>query len=705
MPFYLRKLPLEIPSPTEKDWIKKDEEEDFFLKDPAEFLDSLPQPFRMINKVVTLLFERAWEIIEGKRPLQEKKEQNLARTLCQPSAQFQVVGRVNCMAASGGYAFLGLSTGLSVFSIPLCEKLCTWEAAKLEICTIRISDLGSGSKLLGMVDELGFARLFYFFRENLLHIKAINEVEDISKRNTCMAVELSHGGDYAGFLLQGNSEAWLEIYRLPKDSWLKEVEHVQTVAVTPPVLPSAPGFVKETKISQQSLLENAAAKSADIPGPVPEELDFQQILSRVESKLIPPVLLLKVRSPKPLAASLFKNPFEALMKSDDGSVIGVGHNHMIRECQCERQEAIFSSTFQQFLETENELESKEEKLSRAMFHFHSPGRTLPVGTEIKAEPDVPIAFSVLWSTSHNICFYLLSRPPKEKPDSDLKPDVVWPCAAAIACSAVTPCSSYLAFACEDGAITVWDKSLGFPLSVTVLPEGYVIRSIQFMPCSPPPSEKTPCSSKTPASTKVQLLVLCTDGSLHLIESRAKGFNTKLLGYRPQAPGQVISAVATLPTFPDAVLIFFWDGTVNLMDTATQENVCQFIPPPTYKVASPWHPVFSVDTDGQFLVLRGEEQSGGVKAETETIFLFDFNSYSSMETFALRATEPLDALAELPWDRRCDVFLNDNLQRLSTISQQIPECWSQLQDYAAALTRGKPEEVMEQEESRSAEDDT
>lgn len=59
--------------------------------------------------------------------------------------------------------------------------------------------------------------------------------------------------------------------------------------------------------------------------------------------------------------SIFKNPFDALMKSDDSSVIGLGQNHMVKDFQCERQEAIFNRTFQQYLEIENELESKEEK--------------------------------------------------------------------------------------------------------------------------------------------------------------------------------------------------------------------------------------------------------------------------------------------------------------------------------------------------------
>ncbi|KAL8197599.1 UNVERIFIED_CONTAM: hypothetical protein K2H54_033985 [Gekko kuhli] len=152
----------------------------------------------------------------------------------------------------------------------------------------------------------------------------------------------------------------------------------------------------------------------------------------------------------------FKNPYEALLKSDDGTVVGLGQNHMIKDCQWEQLEEIFNSTFQQYLE----LESKDEKFSHAMFHFHGPGRTLPIGMENKSEPDTPVALSLHWSASHNLCFYLLSRPPKEKVDSDPKPDIVWPCAAPIALSSVTPCSSHLTFVCEDGTITVWDKSLG-----------------------------------------------------------------------------------------------------------------------------------------------------------------------------------------------------------------------------------------------------
>ncbi|KAH0620024.1 hypothetical protein JD844_014532 [Phrynosoma platyrhinos] len=559
MPFYLRKQPQEIPSPTEKDWIKKDDEEDVCLKDPHEVLDSLPQHFRMINKIVTLLFDRAWEIIEGEHTLQETKQQYLAPTLYHPSDELQVTGRVNCLALSGGYIFAGLSTGLFVYSASTREKLCGWEATKLEICTLQVSALSGGSYLFGAIDELGTARLFYFMKENLIHIKAINEVVSPS------------------LCLSGSSEVWLEIYRLPKDSWLKEMEQVQAVAVTSPGQSPGPGGenekLKEVEASHPSLPEKTGSKGG-----------------RHHSSKAP--------------------------------VVGSEKDIRLKQHGKTEQKSVdIQAQITEEMPNPNDMDGMKWESINAMFHFHLPGRTLPLGTEIKAEPDMPELGHCSFLHSFGLLFSL---------DSDPKPDIVWPCAAPIAYSTITPCSSYLAFACEDRTVTVWDISIGFPLCVTVLPEG------------------------------------------------------------PQVPSQMISAMATIPTLPDSVLIFFWDGMVSLMDITTQENICHFIPPPTYKVASPWQPVFSVDR---------EAQSGHVKGETEPIFLFNFTLYPLMETFAQEVEHPPDTLADLPWDQRCDTFLNDNLQRLSTISQQMPECWSQLQEYAAALTRGHPEEGPGLQESR------
>ncbi|KAF1463684.1 WD repeat-containing protein 93, partial [Pygoscelis antarcticus] len=455
---YIRKHPLEIPPPSEKDWLK-DDEEDFFLQDPDRKRDALPQPFRMINKLVMLVFENAMEIIERREMLREVQKLKVQPTKCFPTAEFQVTGRANCLAVSGKYIFVGLSVGLSAFEVSDCKEVCAWDAVKTEICAIHALDLGNERHVLLAVDEMGLVWLFCFHKESFVLIKILNEVEDIGKRSTCVEVVLSPGGDYAGVLLQGNTKAWLEIYRLPKDSWLKEME-------------KSPGAAAGLACRER----RSSWTSADIfllqESPVSA--------NKADAKLSLPVLLLKVKPPKPITGSSFKSPLDALKKVDDDSMLGLGYNHLIKDSQWEQHEAIFRSTYRDYLEAEGERESKEQIPRHATFHFLLPSWILHVGPEMKVQPGVPAGISVHWDGSHNFCLYLLNRPLKEKVDSDPKPDVVWPCAAPIACSAVSSCSRYLALACEDATITIWDKHLGYPLSVTAILEERLIRSIYFL---------------------------------------------------------------------------------------------------------------------------------------------------------------------------------------------------------------------------------
>ncbi|NXW28101.1 WDR93 protein, partial [Phaetusa simplex] len=453
---YIRKHPLDIPPPSEKDWLKNDEE-DFFLQDPDRKRDALSQPFRMVNKLVMMVFENAMEIIEKREMLREAQKLKVQPTKFFPTAEFQVTGRANCLTVSGKYIFVGLSVGLAAFKVSDCKEVCAWDAVKMEICAIHASDMGYECHILLAVDEMGLVWLFFFHKESFLLIQILNETEDISKRNTSVEVVLSPAGDYAGVLLQGNAKAWLEIYRLPKDSWLKEM-------------------AKNTGAAEACREKRSSWTSTDIfllqESPVPA--------NKADTKLSLPVLLLQVKPPKPITGSCFQSPLDALKKVDDGSMLGLGYNHLIKDSQWEQQEAIFRSTYREYLEAEGERESKEEIPRHATFHFLLPSPILQVGPEMKVQPDVPAGISVHWDGSHNLCLYLLNRPLKEKVDSDPKPDVVWPCAAPIACSAVSSCSRYLALACEDATITIWDKHLGYPLAVTAILEERLIRSIHFL---------------------------------------------------------------------------------------------------------------------------------------------------------------------------------------------------------------------------------
>ncbi|NXW67611.1 WDR93 protein, partial [Hirundo rustica] len=449
-----RKHPLGNPPPSEKEWPKEDEE-NFFLLDPDRKLDV--QLSRMINKLVMQVLEGAMEIIERREMLPEEQKLKVQPKKCFPTAEFQVTERANCLAVSGKYVFVGLSVGLAAFNTCDFKDVCTWDASKTEICAIHASDLGNECHVLLAVDEMGLAWLFCFHKESFLLVKILNEVEDVTQRSTCLEVVLSRGGDYAGILLQGNTKAWLEIYQLPKDSWLTEME-------------KNAGDAEELAGS-----ERRSSCSSEVGTFLFQELPVSA--SQADVELDPPVLLLTVRPPKPITGTSFEGPLDALKEVDDGSMLGLGYNHLIKDSQWELQEAIFRSTYQEYLEAEGVIE--EEIPRYATFHFLLPSRILE-GPEVEVQPDIPVSIGVHWDGNHNFCLYLLNRSLKEKEDSDLKPDVVWPCAAPIACSAVSSCCRYLALAGEDATITIWDKHQGYPLSVTAILEERFIRSIHFL---------------------------------------------------------------------------------------------------------------------------------------------------------------------------------------------------------------------------------
>ncbi|NXG76571.1 WDR93 protein, partial [Baryphthengus martii] len=160
-----------------------------------------------------------------------------------------------------------------------------------------------------------------------------------------------------------------------------------------------------------------------------------------------------------------------------------------------------------------------------------------------------------------------------------------------------------------------------------------------------------------------------------------------------------------------VLVFSWNGTVSLMNTATWQSVCCFSPPPSHAVASSWQPVFIVDSVNWCLLLRGDKQQQADEVAQSstghsTIFLFHFNSYPLKEAFPKEPDLPPKSLQDLPWIDRCNIFLRDRdcfnhlffplvrQQSLLGIRELLPEYWSQLQAQAAAMDKER-QKVMGQ----------
>lgn len=90
MPIYIRKGPLEIPPGSEKDWASE-EHEDYFLRDPDQARDSLPQPYRMIAKVVERLIDQTIELINIREQSREEEKLKKKTDILQPAAEIHVI--------------------------------------------------------------------------------------------------------------------------------------------------------------------------------------------------------------------------------------------------------------------------------------------------------------------------------------------------------------------------------------------------------------------------------------------------------------------------------------------------------------------------------------------------------------------------------------------------------------------------------------
>ncbi|KAM8957702.1 WD repeat-containing protein 93 isoform 4-T6 [Lycaon pictus] len=380
---------LEVPSPTEKDW-PKDDEGDYVFKDSGQEMDSLPQPYRMINKMVNLLFDQSWKVIQERDALREAELSRIQPVTYPPHVENKLSKMPNCMAVSQDYVFIGGAKGFSIYNLYSAKQICIWEKLKVDVTSIWTTDLGN-EILIAPVDEMGIARLFYFYKDSLFLIKAINEADDASKQTTCIKMEICQGGDFAAFLLQGAGDVWLDVYKLPKESWLKEVEHPQ-LAINPK---------KKGRQPQLSTLEPVTSETL--------EMDTN-ICFRGDIKLSHPVHIMKIKPPKPVTGTTFKSPLEVFAKIEDCYGLGSGQNHFIKESQWEQQAAIFHASYKKYLDEKGE----EEPLSMASFHFLLPSSIIAMPAEVKSPSGVACVLGIHWTGSHNFFLYSLNRTLKDK---------------------------------------------------------------------------------------------------------------------------------------------------------------------------------------------------------------------------------------------------------------------------------------------------
>ncbi|XP_055756070.1 WD repeat-containing protein 93 isoform X4 [Salvelinus fontinalis] len=656
MPVYIRKGPADIPEPSDSG--RGDDEEELFLSDPDQVQDQLPQPFRMIDKVLDRLVDRAWDFISERETVRVTEQANTTIPIMQVSGDVKLPVRTNCMACSedGRYIFLGHPHGLSVMaqpqaisssSSPYCVPV--WQEDQVEITSLHITCLGEMAYLLASLDDMGVARLFAYYSETSHLIKVMNETDDLNQRSVCVKFELSRGGDYGAATISCNGCQCLEVYRFPKDSWLKELSQ------------HAPG-VGDT------------------------------------GKLSPVAMLMKIKPPKPHTGSTMKSPFEVLQKTEDSNVIGSGQNHLISSRQWEDQDAVFKSVYRKYMVTNpSNTTNPEDRPSCVTSHFLLPGGLFPVLGGVKPQTGgVAVAVCLWWSGSHNLLHYFLCKAPKDKPDPEPKPDALWPNAQEILCSAVSRCTRHITLGLVTGLVTVWDRHLGLPLSVVSVEADSVFSSIIFVDDWPGTATEGVLHSQGPnhSSTQVHLLVTCQSGACHQVYT-GRGLdsrNVTQLSERPSDPGCFPVVTAAVPFLQRLVLIMQRNGKIFLQDMVDRRVVCCFSLPDTHLLASPWSPVFLLDPMQKSLLIPGDQRPGPDSGEDggSRLFVFRLQDAAVVKPYRHgdvgRASSPQgqSGTGASNLEETCNLYFQQRVESVEERNKVMTETWNQLQEHAAMV---------------------
>ncbi|KAL1271000.1 hypothetical protein QQF64_030016 [Cirrhinus molitorella] len=585
---------LEIPEPS--DYSSCEDDDVTYFTDLQQLDNNLPESAKVINKLLNNLVESTWEVISEQEKIKRDEQAAKQIPVLNAAKEMKLPGRTNSIASSDGglYLFLGHSHGLSVISTSTLTCVRMWQDERVELTNISCASLGNATHLLCTVDDMGIARLFVHHIENIYLIKVINETEDINQRNICAKFEVSRSGDFGAAVMTSSGSVWLDVYRFPRDVWLKELETKQAI----------------------------------------------QTPQTTEAKLSPIVLLMKIKPPEIPAGTSLKSPSEVLLKTEEGTIIGSGQNHLISSSQWENQDAAFRKKFMKYFISSSVRppQQKAEGPSNCTCHFLLREGFHSMSGEAKAARDIPIAMCLWWNGSHNLLQYLLLKSPKEK-DSEPRPDVLWPNSQEILCSAISACTRFVVLGLDGQLVTIWDRRFGCPYANIVIPgDGAICRMKLLL------QSQLPVTSffQDPFLHTIQLVLTCRNGACYSVTAGRGGDTcTVALIERPAGPGSSVTVAEPVPFLECLVLLMQRNGEVSIWETEDGAPVFILNLPPTHVLGSLREPVCLLEPVQKKLYITGDRKTPLVKVtdwkeEESSLFIFSFSEHTLMDSYCVKS---------------------------------------------------------------------
>ncbi|XP_048736712.1 WD repeat-containing protein 93-like isoform X3 [Ostrea edulis] len=698
MPVYIRKNVNFTPPSIDKFPLEDDED---YITDPDQLVDRLPQPYRMIDKVLKLWYDEVWEIIEKRENERLEESRKIRPPQYECSTQMKSHGRACCVCDSvdGRYIFIGLPRGLAAVDVLTQEKMATWEEDSVDIHYIKAYLIGVQVYLIVTIDDMGFARLLIFGGDKFYFVKILNEfqrgrggvhrpifsnpahAEGGTKLNISKC-EASRNGDYLGAVYENpeTAEVWLEVYKLPRDAWLHELESV--LAQTK----------KEEKTEEDQTTETAATTDQDAPTPQ-NEGDPPPAAPQDDShgekhvpKLSPTSVVMKLKPPPSMSelrqkGNTSSSVYSACQKVDTGEVIGTGVNHILTPSHKEMRKEVFAHLHDNlidYLPKEDELESLED----VNFHFMTAGRLVPIGLEQQSQIGLPTTIAVWWKGSTHVMQYSLL---KQHKDFEVKPDLVWPYTSPVTASAVSDDTSLLAVGFENGNLVLWDRYLGIQRGVVNILDRVKIAQLTFLDPSICPQN---LDDYQPYRTKASayLLILCDNGALY-VTMTGPGLELDPICISPQVEKEndIFTMVQPVPGIQDLLITVLKSGKVQIRDSLQGTVLCEPILPKSHELMAPWDPVVAVGAMGQILFLKGNnkdygEDEGGDQAECAgALFVYQIRSFPSLDSYMSRKRDKVNQTVHAKIENRIEALMKERIAQQGLRKSRMQERWGNLKE--------------------------
>ncbi|CAG5123479.1 unnamed protein product, partial [Candidula unifasciata] len=648
-----------------------------YLMDPDQLYDILPQPYRMINKVLEHILDSLWEIVDEKdRCLLARASKNLAPQFAE-SHMLQLYKNATALTPSvdGMYLFVGLPNGLAVMDVASLSSVDCWEHNRTEITSIKSYVLGSKCHLVITQDDMEQVRLFLFDSSTLFFVKTINEnAPENPAKILCQRWDASSNGELAGFVFQdtSNKEVWLEVHRFPVESWLSDLESHQ--AHIKEILEISAG---EERTSGQHVQITTGNRNVSVA-----------MSEKMEIRFSNPSTVLKVKPPPelPLPANPLPNIAAAIHKVDSEDVLGTGLNHVLGAAHLESLDAMFRYRHEDMIK---HLPSEhEEKLVSATFHFVSGSRLITNSLDLNFADRDPVGVIVWWTDSFFLCHYSLLKTGK---DTELKPEMVWPFPSNITCSAVSPCMYYLAVGLANGNIVLWNRKLGIQKAVLNASNKTSVKSIRFLDPGLFPLD-LPQYPPYPTMSATFLLAECTDGTQLLFDTCDGSQQIpRCIAEEPSDDDDVQILLQVIPSLPELMTYVRKKGSMYIKDIGSGADVCQIVLPPKYQIQSSWNPIFALAKNGDILFLKGEgtdvDDAGKVE-NISSIFMFDLLSCSSLETFRSHKQEKRALAVYTTQEQRMSALLRERIQQQALRKSRLQERWEQLKSELGIIQQAR-----------------